>query len=167
MYTPPFTVSAEAINMIAEISRLIERYVIRLEQEDGLRLRKINRIRTIHSSLAIEGNGLSEDEVRDIVDGKTVVAPLREIQEVKNAIKTYEKLGAQIVEISLPLLKHSIGVYYIVATAEASSNLARFDGVKYGFRAAECENLMDMYCKHNLLMQRVYILIQTTLIAVQ
>ena len=90
MYTPPFTVSAEAINMIAEISRLIERYVIRLEQEDGLRLRKINRIRTIHSSLAIEGNGLSEDEVRDIVDGKTVVAPLREIQEVKNAIKTYE-----------------------------------------------------------------------------
>ena len=73
MYTPPFTVSAEAINMIAEISRLIERYVIRLEQEDGLRLRKINRIRTIHSSLAIEGNGLSEDEVRDIVDGKTYV----------------------------------------------------------------------------------------------
>ena len=90
MYTPPFTVSAEAINMIAEISRLIERYVIRLEQEDGLRLRKINRILTIHSSLAIEGTGLSEDEVRDIVDGKTVVAPLREIQEVKNAIKTYE-----------------------------------------------------------------------------
>ena len=66
---------------------------------------------------------------------------------VENAIKTYEKLGAEIKEISLPLLKHSIGVYYIVATAEASSNLARFDGVKYGFRAADCENLMDMYCK--------------------
>jgi len=66
---------------------------------------------------------------------------------VENAIKTYEKLGAEIKEISLPLLKHSIGVYYIVATAEASSNLARFDGVKYGFRASDCENLMDMYCK--------------------
>ena len=66
---------------------------------------------------------------------------------IENAIKTYEKLGAEIKEISLPLLKHSIGVYYIVATAEASSNLARFDGVKYGFRAADCENLMDMYCK--------------------
>ncbi|MBQ8635679.1 Asp-tRNA(Asn)/Glu-tRNA(Gln) amidotransferase subunit GatA [bacterium] len=66
---------------------------------------------------------------------------------IENAVKTYEKLGAEIKEISLPLLKHSIGVYYIVATAEASSNLARFDGVKYGYRAANCENLMDMYCK--------------------
>lgn len=90
MYIPPFTISAEAINMIAEISRLIERYAICLEQEDGLRLRKINRIRTIHSSLAIEGNNLSEDEVRDIVEGKEIVAPKHEIQEVKNAIKTYE-----------------------------------------------------------------------------
>ena len=89
-YIPPFTVSAEAINLIAEISAQIERYAIRLEQEDGLRLRKANRIKTIHSSLAIEGNMLSEDEVRDIVDGKNVVAPIRQIQEVKNAIKTYE-----------------------------------------------------------------------------
>lgn len=89
-YVPPFTVSAEAINLIAEISAQIERYAIRLEQEDGLRLRKANRIKTIHSSLAIEGNTLSEDQVRDIIDGKTVVAPIKEIQEVKNAIKTYE-----------------------------------------------------------------------------
>ena len=90
MYIPPFIVSAEAINMIAEISAQIERYAIRLEQEDGLRLRKINRIKTIHSSLAIEGNKLSEGQVRDIIDGKNVVAPIKEIQEVKNAIKTYE-----------------------------------------------------------------------------
>ncbi|MBR7029902.1 MAG: Fic family protein [Prevotella sp.] len=89
-YIPPFTVSAEAINLIAEISAQIERYAIRLEQEDGLRLRKANRIKTIHSSLAIEGNTLTEDEVRDIIDGKNVVAPIRQIQEVKNAIKTYE-----------------------------------------------------------------------------
>ena len=90
MYIPPFIVSAEAINLIAEISAQIERYAIRLEQEDGLRLRKVNRIKTIHSSLAIEGNKLSEDQVRDIIDGKNVVAPIKEIQEVKNAIKTYE-----------------------------------------------------------------------------
>ncbi|WP_416333526.1 hypothetical protein [Bacteroides zhangwenhongii] len=55
-----------------------------------MKLRKANRIRTIHSSLAIEGNTLSEDEVKDIIEGKTVIAPLRQIQEVKNAIKTYE-----------------------------------------------------------------------------
>jgi len=90
MYIPPFTVSAEAINLIAEISGQIERYAIRLEQEDGLLLRKANRIKTIHSSLAIEGNTLTEDEVRHIIDGKNVVAPIRQIQEVKNAIATYE-----------------------------------------------------------------------------
>lgn len=90
MYTPPFTISAEAINKIAEISSLIERYAIRLEQKDALHLRKANRIRTIHSSLAIEGNKLTESEVRDIINGKNIVAPIKEIQEVKNAIKTYE-----------------------------------------------------------------------------
>lgn len=89
-YIPPFTVSAEAINLVAEISAQMERYAIRLEQEDGLRLRKANRIKTIHSSLAIEGNTLSEEEVHDIIDGKNVVAPIRQIQEVKNAIRTYE-----------------------------------------------------------------------------
>lgn len=89
-YIPPFTVSAEAINLVAEISAQMERYAIRLEQADGLRLRKANRIKTIHSSLAIEGNTLSEDEVRDVLEGKNVVAPIRQIQEVKNAIKTYE-----------------------------------------------------------------------------
>lgn len=68
-------------------------------------------------------------------------------KSIENALKTYEKMGATIKEISLPLITHSIGVYYIVATAEASSNLARFDGVRYGYRAQNCENLLDMYCK--------------------
>lgn len=66
---------------------------------------------------------------------------------IEDAIKIYEKLGATVKEVSLPLLKHSIGVYYIIATAEASSNLARFDGVKYGYRTADAKNLMEMYTK--------------------
>ena len=90
MYKPPFTVSAKAINLIAKISGQLERYAIRMEQEDTLRLRRANRIKTIHSSLAIEGNTLSEGEVQAVLEGKKVVAPLKEIQEVKNAIKTYE-----------------------------------------------------------------------------
>ena len=89
MYTPPFTISAKAIKLIADISAQVERYAIRLEAEDGLRLRKVNRIKTIHSSLAIEGNHLTEGQVTDIMDGKTVVAPAHEIQEVKNAIAAY------------------------------------------------------------------------------
>lgn len=63
------------------------------------------------------------------------------------AIETYKSLGAEIQEVSLPYLKYSIGIYYILATAEASSNLARFDGVKYGYRAKDAKNLMDMYTK--------------------
>ena len=90
MYKPPFTVSAKAINLIAKISSQLERYAIRMEQEDTLRLRRANRIKTIHSSLAIEGNTLSEGEVQAVLEGKKVIAPLKEIQEVKNAIKTYE-----------------------------------------------------------------------------
>ena len=90
MTTPPFNISAEAINRIAEISALLERHNIALEGEHALKLRKANRIKTIHSSLAIEGNTLSEDEVRDIINGKQVVAPIRQIQEVKNAIRVYD-----------------------------------------------------------------------------
>ena len=66
---------------------------------------------------------------------------------VENTIKKYKELGAEIIEISLPLLKYSIGVYYILATAEASSNLARFDGVKYGHRTKDAKNLLEMYTK--------------------
>ena len=66
---------------------------------------------------------------------------------MQKTIETYKALGAEIVEISLPLIKYSIAVYYVIATAEASSNLARFDGVKYGYRTASPENLYDMYVK--------------------
>jgi len=90
MYKPPFSISTKSINLIAEISAQIEQYAIRMEQEDGLLLRKINRIKTIQGSLAIEGNTLSESMITGILEGKPVIAPLREIQEVKNAIKTYD-----------------------------------------------------------------------------
>ena len=89
-YQPPFTISSHAVSLVAEISALVERYVIRLEQRDALKLRRANRIKTIHSSLAIEGNTLTLKQVTDILEGKRVVAPLREIQEVKNAIATYD-----------------------------------------------------------------------------
>lgn len=64
-----------------------------------------------------------------------------------NAIAAYKEMGAEIEMISLPLIKYSVAVYYIVATAEASSNLARYDGVKYGYRAQNCETLIEMYNK--------------------
>ena len=77
------------------------------------------------------GEGLSAD-VRAAVDG---------------ALNQYEKLGAKLVEISLPRTQLSIPVYYIIAPAEASSNLSRFDGVKFGHRADKYTDLLDMYKK--------------------
>lgn len=94
MYTPPFRITSKILNLVAEIAAKIERYAILLENDTELRLRKANRIKTIHSSLAIEGNAMTEGQVRDIINGKSVVAPLREIQEVKNAIATYDLFPA-------------------------------------------------------------------------
>jgi len=66
---------------------------------------------------------------------------------VEAAIAEYKKLGAEMVDISLPNSKLAIPCYYVLAPAEASSNLARFDGVRYGYRAPEYKDLIDMYCK--------------------
>ena len=72
-------------------------------------------------------------------------------KEIKNKIfeilKIMENLGANIEEISLPHTSYGIATYYIIATAEASSNLARFDGVKYGYRSKNYKNLIEMYMK--------------------
>jgi aspartyl-tRNA(Asn)/glutamyl-tRNA(Gln) amidotransferase subunit A len=68
-------------------------------------------------------------------------------QVVQAAIGEYKKLGAQIVEISLPNSKLAIPCYYVLAPAEASSNLSRFDGARYGYRASDYTDLLDMYCK--------------------
>ena len=80
---------------------------------------------------ALFGAGL-DDEV-----GKTV----------KAVVDTYRELGAEIVDVDLPHARYAIAVYYIIATAEASSNLARFDGVRYGFRAEDAPELRQMYRK--------------------
>jgi len=71
--------------------------------------------------------------------------------EVKNSVESvvdvYRDLGAEIVDVELPNAGYAIAVYYIIATAEASSNLARFDGVRYGFRAEDAPELRQMYRK--------------------
>ncbi len=70
----------------------------------------------------------------------------KEVEEaVKKALKHLESLGAIVVEVSLPHTSYCLDTYYIIAPSEASSNLARFDGVQYGFRSKEMENLNEMY----------------------
>lgn len=64
---------------------------------------------------------------------------------VRDALKTYEKLGAKLVEVSLPNLPLSVPTYYVVAPAECSSNLSRFDGVRFGYRCENPVDLLDLY----------------------
>jgi aspartyl-tRNA(Asn)/glutamyl-tRNA(Gln) amidotransferase subunit A len=87
--------------------------------------------KTIGVPRALFGEGL-DDEVRDAVE---------------KSIENFRTLGANIVDVELPHAKYGIAVYYIIATAEASSNLARYDGVRYGFRAEDADELRKMYFK--------------------
>jgi aspartyl-tRNA(Asn)/glutamyl-tRNA(Gln) amidotransferase subunit A len=66
-------------------------------------------------------------------------------RSVEQAVATYRDLGAEIIEVSLPHTTYAVACYYLIATAEASSNLARYDGVRFGLRAEHAENLIDMY----------------------
>lgn len=68
-------------------------------------------------------------------------------EQVRNAVKEYEKLGATVKEVSLPNAKLAIAAYYVIAPAEASANLSRFDGVRYGYRCEDPKDLMDMYTR--------------------
>ena len=67
--------------------------------------------------------------------------------EVRRSLKTLEKLGATLVEISLPHTKYALPCYYVLAPAEASSNLARYDGIRYGYRSSEAKSLSEVYQK--------------------
>ena len=87
---PPFTINNSMLNKVVEISKAIGKLEFQVER--NLKLRKENRIKSIHSSLAIENNSLSVQQVTDIIDGKRVLGDPREIREVKNAYDVYEEI---------------------------------------------------------------------------
>lgn len=91
MYTPPFTITDEILQLVSEISEHIGALNVMLgERKPSPMLRKENQIKTIHSSLAIEHNSLSLQQVTDVIDGKHVLGAPNEIQEVKNALQAYQ-----------------------------------------------------------------------------
>ena len=90
-YKPPFTITNKILTNVSSISEKIGRMNAINNLEVKPNLRKNNRIRSIHSSLKIEANSLSLGQVRDVINGKTVIGEQKEIQEVKNAFDAYEK----------------------------------------------------------------------------
>ena len=86
-YVPSFTVTIQMMNEVAEIAEKIGKISNYHSFETKPHLRRNNRIRSVWSSVAIEANSLSLDEVRGVINGKTVIGPEKDIQEVKNAIR--------------------------------------------------------------------------------
>lgn len=89
---PPYTVSDRAMRCMVDIAAALERYRIVMEGPNGVRLRKINHIRTIRGTTAIEGNTLTEEQITAIISGKRVSGLKREIDEVKNAHSAYSAI---------------------------------------------------------------------------
>ena len=114
-YKPPFTITNEILSYVASISEKIGRITAINNLEAKPQLRKNNRIKSIHSSLKIEANSLSLGQVRDVINGKTVLGEQKEIQEVKNAYAAYEKI-TEIDPYSINDLKqfHGIMTKYVV-----------------------------------------------------
>jgi Fic family protein len=104
-YQPPYTITPEILNRVAAISEAIGRMTALANQARALRLRRINRVRTIHGSLAIEGNTMSQEQITAIVEGKRVIAPPREVQEVKNALAAYDRFDTWKPEVEKDLLE--------------------------------------------------------------
>lgn len=92
-YVPPFSITNQMLTLVAQIAEKIGKCSNYHSFESKPHLRRNNRIRSIHSSLAIEANSLSLDDVRSVINGKNVLGPQKEIQEVKNAYQAYDMLG--------------------------------------------------------------------------
>ncbi len=139
---------ASSLDQIGPFSRCVEDSAMLLEVISGLDPKDSTSldvpVEQYSKNLDKDIKGMKIGVIKDLI-GEGVTDDVRKAFEA--AIDTYKSLGAEIVEISLPLIKHSIGVYYIIATAEASSNLARFDGVRYGYRHPNAQNLMELYTK--------------------
>ena len=94
LYQPPFTLNNQMLDYVADIAQKVGRVDAYGQLSRSPQLRKENRIRTIHSSLAIENNTLSLEQVTAVIEGKHVIAPPKDLLEVQNAIKVYEDIDS-------------------------------------------------------------------------
>lgn len=107
-YVPPYEITPKIIDLVSRISEAVGNFYL----QEELRLHRANRIKTIQGSLAIEGNTLSTDQISAILEGKPIVAPINEIQEVRNAIKAYQLLD----ELNPTSIKDLLKAHLIMET---------------------------------------------------
>lgn len=133
-YKPPYTITNKILAYVSSISEKIGRITATSNLESKPHLRKNNKIKSIHSSLKIEANSLSLGQVRDVINGKTVLGEQKEIQEVKNAFAAYEQIS-EIDPYRIHDLKqlHGIMTQYVV---EESGDFRR--GEEGVFNGNEC-----------------------------
>lgn len=116
--TPPFTITNNIIRNVAEIAELVGRISSTQNLSSSPSLRRTNRIRTVHASLAIEQNTLSIEQVTAVLNGKTVLAPPKDIAEVKNAFEIYEHMvSLDPFSIDALLTAHGVMMRGLVAEA--------------------------------------------------
>ena len=133
-YEPPFTITNRMLTLVAEIAEKTGRISNYRTFESKPHLRRNNRIRSIHSSLAIEANSFSLDEVKGVIAGKTVLGPQKEIQEVKNAYQAYDQIG-DFDPYSVDALKTLHGVMTYLTVQESGMFRTGNEGV---FRGNKC-----------------------------
>lgn len=133
-YRPPFTITNEILSYVSSISEKIGRITATNNLDAKPHLRKNNRIKSIRSSLKIEANSLSQGQVRDIINGKTVLGKQKEIQEVKNVYAAYERLP-EIDPYSLKDLKYFHGIMTKYVVEEAGNFRRGEEGV---FNGGQC-----------------------------
>lgn len=133
-YSPPFTITNEILSYVSSISEKLGGIIATSHLESKPHLRKNNRIKSIHSSLKIEANSLSLGQVREVINGKTVLGNQKEIQEVKNAYEAYERL-LEIDPYSIEDLKNFHGIMGKYVVQEAGNFRRGDEGV---FRGERC-----------------------------
>ena len=92
MQKPPYTITPKILNLVSQIQSLLGESKHLVVKKPSIKLRKENKIKTIHHSLAIEGNSLTEEQISSLIEGKKIIGPKNQIIEVKNAIKLYEQI---------------------------------------------------------------------------
>ncbi len=133
-YIPPYTISNKMLELVSDISEKVGRITSHKELESKPHLRRNNRIRSIHSSLKIEANSLSLNDVRDVINGHLVLGDQKEIQEVKNAYAAYEEIP-EIDPTSISDLKRIHGILTYRTVSESGVFRKGNEGV---FSGSEC-----------------------------